>query len=307
MTRSAFKIAGLGEVLWDLYEEERFAGGAPANFAFHATRCGAQGYLLSRVGRDDLGQALLAHFNRAGVDISGVQISPQRPTGTVRVHLDEAGQPRFDCNSDTAFDEMEMDTLWAELADSLDAVLFGTLAQRAETSRRAIRSLLDHACNAVRIFDLNLRGWSEATREIVEQSLSRCQILKLNEDELNTLVRAHKAEHLPRAEFLRGILRTSRIELAAVTLGSRGCWLLTLEEEYHHPGYQVTVVDTTGCGDAFAAGLAWCYLHHKTLEETAAYANRIAAYVATKKGATPEWSSADLTNLQKAVRGTTGR
>ncbi|HQJ66044.1 MAG TPA: carbohydrate kinase [bacterium] len=305
--RKVLNIAGLGEVLWDFYEDERFAGGAPANFAFHATRCGARGFLMSRVGQDELGRSLMDHFKQAGVNITGVQTSPQKPTGTVRIHLDASGQPSFECSSDTAFDEMEMDTAWLKLINRLDVILFGTLAQRAAASRQAIRALLDHAKETVRIFDLNLRGWNAATREIVEESLCRCRILKLNETELQILIRAQKAEHLKPEVFLRGLLRSCNIELAAVTLGSRGCWLLTPDEEYRHPGYRVDVVDTTGCGDAFAAGLAWCYLHHESLEETAGYANRIAAFVATKKGATPVWNNSDLLNLDETEHGTTGR
>jgi len=293
-----FIIAGLGEVLWDVYDEERFAGGAPANFAFHAVQCGAHGFLLSRVGDDDLGHALKSYMQRAGLDVSGVQISPAKPTGTVRIHLDAAGQPRFDCSKDTAFDEMELDASWNAVVENLDAILFGTLAQRDEPSRRAIQAMLDHASQAVRIFDPNLRGWNETTRVIVEASLERCQILKLNDSELAILQNAHKAAHLDPDDFLRGLMRTTGIELAAITLGSQGCRLLTQDEMCTHPGFRVPVVDTTGCGDAFAAGLVWRYLHKESLDMMALYANRIAAFVATQKGAMPPWTEDDLVKVR---------
>ena len=299
MTRQ-FNIAGLGEVLWDLYEHDRYVGGAPANFAFHTHLCGGHAYLLSRIGDDDDGRALRRQLAQTGIDLTGLQTSFIKPTGTVQVRVDAAGQPSFLCSRDTAFDEMTCDDSWLSLALDLDAILFGTLAQREESSRRAIRSLLAQAHGAVKIFDVNLRGWNSSTQEIVEASLQLCRIIKINEAELKILQKAHHAEHLPAETFLRGLLRSFDIDLAAVTLGSRGCWLLTADQFVHHPGFKVNVVDTTGCGDAFAAGLVYQYMHEASLDAMADYANRIAAFVATQRGATPSWTFVDLNRVTLA-------
>ena len=274
-------------------------GGAPANYAAHARACGGDAFILSRVGADEAGEALKLHLSAAGIDIRGVQSSLTRPTGSVHVHLDAQGQPSFECSSHTAFDEMSCNDAWLELAPRLDAILFGTLAQREKASRQAIQELLGSAPQAVKIFDLNLRGWNPAVHAVVEHSLKLCQVIKLNEGELKILMQAYGAEGDDPAAFLRGVMRYGEIELAAVTLGSRGCWLLSGDESVRHPGYHVKVADTTGCGDAFAAGLTIKYLNKATLEEMAAYANRIGALAAIHKGAFPAWSHSDSIALEQ--------
>jgi fructokinase len=285
--------------LWDSYDGERFIGGVPANFAFHARLCGARAFLFSKVGADEAGHSLKQALNRFDIDLSGLQTSLDKPTGSVRIHLDKLGQPRFECSRDTAFDDLECTPDWITLASKMDAILFTTLAQREESSHRAIQDLLSFAGQAVKVFDLNLRGWNPRVDAVVAQSLEMCQILKLNENELLLLKKGHGAEHLPSIVYLRGIMRSAHVELAAVTLGSRGCWLVTLDEEIVHPGFRVTAVDTTGCGDAFAAGMVYRYLLRANLEEIADYANRIGAVVATRKGAVVEWHADELVVLPK--------
>ncbi len=293
-------IAGMGELLWDIYYDQRYPGGAPANFAFHARRCGANAILLSRVGEDQAGRDLKDFLARSGVGVSAIQTSPDKPTGTVRVHLGPAGAPRFECSRDTAFDELEYDALWQELAPRLDALLFGVLGQREETSRQAIRSCLSHARQALRLFDLNLRGWTDTTQGIVLQSLTMCNIIKMNEAELVILQRALDAGETDKEKFVRGLLHSYGINMAAVTMGNKGCRLITPDQTIRHPGFPVSVVDTTGCGDAFAAGLVWSYLNKASLEEMAVFANRLGAFVATKPGAMPEWNEDDLAGLGAA-------
>lgn len=291
-----FKIAGLGELLWDLYDQQRHPGGAPANFAYHARRCGAHAILLSRVGDDEAGRDLKECLAHSGVDISAIQTSPDKSTGSVLVHIDSTGHPRFECSRDTAFDQLECGRQWLELAPQLDALLYGTLAQREVTSRQAIRRFLQHTGNALRLFDLNLRGWNETTREIVEYSLRNCDIIKMNEAEL-ALLQENQGTKVEGEEFLSGLVRSNGIKLAALTLGSQGCCLVTRDVIIRHPGFRVPVVDTTGCGDAFAAALAYSTLHKASLEEAAEFANRLGAFVATCEGAMPEWNQADLAAL----------
>ncbi|NOY57956.1 MAG: carbohydrate kinase, partial [Calditrichaeota bacterium] len=144
-----FKIAGLGEVLWDIYGEQKFLGGAPANFAANVHFAGHHGIILSRVGNDVLGIELLQQLHKLGVDDSFIQKDDLKPTGTVRVSVDENGIPSFECNRDVAFDNMELRHEWLELANKLDAVLFGTLAQRGEKSRRTIQAFLKSAVSTL--------------------------------------------------------------------------------------------------------------------------------------------------------------
>ncbi len=290
------QIAGVGEVLWDIYPQGRFPGGAPANFAAHIAQAGAHAVLCSRVGDDEPGTALKKELLRYNIDLVGLQTDPARKTGTVVVTLDAAGQPSFLCSKDVAFDALSYDASWQIIAPQLHGLLFGTLAQRNLQSRKAIQSFLCAAHQAVKLFDINLRGWNKETAGIVEFGLSVCDILKMNETEFNLLHQA-KSPQSGDLAFIRQLLMDYDIKLVAVTLGKLGCILYDCHAQVVHSGFDVVAVDTTGCGDAFAAGLLLKYLQKSSLEEMAEFANRLGAFVATRTGAVPDWHHEDIAGL----------
>lgn len=292
------KIAGLGEVLWDIYADQRFPGGAPANFAAHVSLAGHQGILLSRVGNDEIGYELLLEFEKFGVDVSLVQKDRKRPTGTVHVSVDERGIPSFECSNNVAFDYIQFDRNWKQAALDIDAVLFGTLAQRNEISKESIRDFLALAENATKIYDVNLRGWDDHIEEILEDSLYRADVLKMNHQELKMLKQAFDY-HGDDVLFLRAILDEYVIDMAAITLGARGSFCVTEDDYAEHPGFEVYVDDTTGAGDAFAAGLAIKYLQDASLSEIAEFGNKLGALICTRTGAIPLWNSRDLEKINK--------
>jgi fructokinase len=291
--RPSFKIAGLGEVLWDLYEDEKFLGGAPANFAAHVNQAGEYGIILSRIGNDKLGDQLMHELISRNLDVSGIQIDPVKSTGTVRVHLDEAGLPSFDCTHDVAFDFMSFNDLWYPFAKQVDAVLFGTLAQRNAVSKKAIHDFLNHTPHAIKIFDINLRGWSATTEKIVMDSCALANIIKLNQAELAQLKAAWPGPD-DDGEYLQEFLGRFDIELAALTLGENGSLLVSGKEVVDHPGFSVRTIDTTGAGDAFAAGMVIKYLEKAPLIDIADFSNRLGAFVTTRKGAVPEWTFEEI-------------
>ena len=155
-----FRIVGLGEILWDIYNGEKFIGGSPANFAAHIAHAGQDAYLCSRVGEDEDGDDLLQRLNKLNVNISGVQHDIFKPTGKIKITLDTAGNPEYHCTSDVAFDYMRFDTIWERLAPQMDAVFFGLLAQRTELSRQAIQLFLKNATTALKVCDVNIRSWN---------------------------------------------------------------------------------------------------------------------------------------------------
>jgi fructokinase len=153
-----FTIVGLGKVLWDLFPDGPRFGGAPANFACHVAMLGGDCSVVSHVGDDELGQGALTALKRHGVDTRYVGLSRDHATGTVRVELDEAGRPRFEISEDVAWDHIRWSDELDALAHRADAVCFGTLAQRSETSRDTIRRLLKSTgSSCLRILDVNLR------------------------------------------------------------------------------------------------------------------------------------------------------
>src|SRR5262249_20096930 len=152
------EIIGLGEVLWDLLPAGKQLGGAPFNFAFHCRQFGHPAAVVSRVGRDPLGDEICAAVRHAGLSDATIQRDDAHPTGTVAVHLDTHGQPHYTITPDVAYDFLTWDDSLAALFAGARAVCFGTLAQRNATSRATIHRAL-RQCDpgrSVRIFDINL-------------------------------------------------------------------------------------------------------------------------------------------------------
>ncbi|WP_237722563.1 PfkB family carbohydrate kinase, partial [Singulisphaera acidiphila] len=181
------KILAVGEVLWDLLPTGKQLGGAPANFTFHCRSLGALAGLVTRVGDDDLGRQVLERFRLLSLPTETVQVDPTWPTGTVSVTLAADGQPRFTIHEHVAWDRIGADEAGLALARAADAVCFGSLAQRSEPARRAIRSLVSAARpEALRVFDVNLRP-PFIDRDVIAYSLKLADVLKLNDVELPEL------------------------------------------------------------------------------------------------------------------------
>lgn len=269
-------LFGVGEVLWDVFPAFRRLGGAPANVVMNWTRLGGEGRLLSAVGEDEPGEAIREELRRRGIDPADLQTNA-RPTGRVDVELDTHGGPTYTIVKNVAWDHLQArpDDLQA-VADA-DAIVFGTLAQRAEESRRAIRALVD-ACTGLRVYDVNLRGWDDDTAEIVAASLDRANVLKLNEDELQTLAEPFALPEASIEEQLATLAERHDLRLIALTLGKAGC-LLFAGEIAADPGRTVATDNTVGAGDAFTAALLWHFLSGADLDTVARLANAHAAEV----------------------------
>jgi fructokinase len=281
-------ILALGEVLWDIFPDARHLGGAPLNFAVHARSLGAAAHIVSRVGTDELGEAILRAVAGFGLPLKTVQRDPVHPTGTVKVTLDAAGVPSFEIVRDVAWDFIELTAEARALAPSADALCFGTLAQRSPQSRQSIQFLLSLAERArLIVCDINFRQ-TYYTREVVEASLRAANVLKLNETELPALLSLLQLAkgQAARPAVLR-LVDAFDLQLVCVTLGERGAILHTGEREIRSPGYQVKVADTVGSGDAFTAGLVMKLLAGAPHDEALDYANLVGAYVASRPGATP--------------------
>ena len=287
---SAFTVVGLGEVLWDLLPDGRQLGGAPANFAYHAAALGDQGIVASRVGTDRPGDGICARLADLGLTTRYLQRDPERTTGTVHVRLDGDGQPDFTITENIAWDALAWTPEWAALAVEADAVCFGSLAQRAETSRQTIhRFLRDTHPGTVRLFDVNLRQ-SYYSPDLLDVSLRRATMVKLNDTELPRVMRLlglEVREDEGDEATVRRLLRVHDLKLVCLTRGAHGSLLVTDAEAVTHPGYTVQVTDTVGAGDAFAAAVVHHWLRGAPLEAISDAANLLGAYVATQAGATP--------------------
>ena len=280
-------IVGLGELLWDQFPTGRQLGGAPANFAYCSHLLGDNGTVVSRVGSDELGNDIRESLASFGISDDFVQSDDEHPTGTVKVKLDKVGQPDFTITYPSAWDFLEWNPALEHLAKSADAVAFGSLAQRSETSRDTIRRFLDAVRpDAARVFDVNLRQ-SFYSAEILRESFSRATIVKLNQDEVPKVAALLNLPANDHRVFCREALRVFRVALICVTRGENGSLLVGPGEEHEHKGYRVKVRDTVGSGDAFTAALVNQYLHGLSLANANDFANRMGAWVASNSGGMP--------------------
>ncbi len=279
------QILAVGEVLWDLLPSGKQLGGA-ANFTYQCRSLGADARLVTRVGNDPLGHEVLARFRILGIPVEPVQVDPVFPTGTVDVALAPDGQPRFTIREHVAWDQIEADEASLARAARADAVCFGSLSQRDEPSRSAIRKFVAASRpGTLRLFDVNLRP-PFVDRDVVADSLTLANALKLNDQELPALATmfgfpADVREAMEQLAFRFGL------SLVALTRGPHGGLLLADGEWSDHPGLTVTVSDTIGAGDAFTAALVVGRLAGRPLDEINRHANDVAAFVCSRPGGTP--------------------
>ena len=279
-------VIGLGELLWDGFGSTRRPGGATANVAYHAGQLGARGVVVSRVGNDPLGDELVAFLQDRELDTRYVQRDRKHPTGTVTVHDEAQGPPRFTVHENVAWDHLAFDDALAELAASAAAVCFGTLAQRAPQSREAIEKMVDACRLALRVFDINLRPpWHDA--KTIEAALGRSQVVKLNDEEVPQVAQALGFTMSDDLGVARALLENYALDCAVVTRGARGCLAVSHSEQIDVPGRAVVVADTVGSGDAFTAAFVCGLLQSWPLARTARFANQVGGLVAGRAGAMP--------------------
>ena len=290
MTATRKSLLAFGEILWDVFPDGAHIGGAPFNLAAHAVRCGLEAQLLSRVGADDLGRRALAEARRLGVGTDLVKTDSQHPTGTVTVQLSAEGQPSYTIHTDVAWDFITAEP--ARLKEQrVDAICCGTLAQRKAVSRASLKQVLDTFSAAPVFLDVNLRQ-TFFSRELVEEDLARTTILKLNDSEVIVLSALLFGMWLDEEAFARRIQqRYPTVQIVLVTRDARGCLLVErCGAATEIPGRPVKVADTVGAGDAFSAAFLALWLRGRPSVEAATVANELGAFIASRRGAVPDYS-----------------
>ncbi len=280
----SYLVTGIGELLWDRFPEFKLPGGAPANMAYHATIWGDHGVVASRVGLDDLGREIETYLWKKRVDTNFIQKDPQHPTGTVEVQMIE-NDPHYEITEDVAWDYLELNEDWTELARKSDAIVFGTLAQRYDNNRKAIQDFLNKSGpRCLKVLDLNLRAFFYS-KLLLEQCFLKSDVVKLNRDEMNTVRKLFDQPHT--AEWL---INEFNVSYVCVTLGAEGSEIHSATDHLRRASEPVDTSqgDVVGAGDAFTATLVHHLLRKRSLEETLKAANHYAARVATMRGGMPE-------------------
>jgi fructokinase len=287
VSENRYKIAGLGEVLWDVHGDQKTFGGAPANCACHCSTLGAEAFVISCIGNDELGTKGNAFLTNHGVNTSGIAISEEFETGIVNVELDSEGKPEYEIRESVAWDYIPFTDEMAKIASQLDAVCFGTLSQRNNVSKSSIEKFLDATSpECLRIFDINIRQ-HYYNDEIIISSLKSANALKINDEELplvaNLLIISGSDE-----EQMKAILKKCNLKLAILTCGAKGALMVTKNEEsFAIPPKPEIIKSTVGAGDSFTAAAIMGYLQNRKLSEINRHANAVASFVCTQTGAVP--------------------
>jgi len=295
-----YRIVAIGEVLWDLLPDGKELGGAPANFAYHADALGADVCLVTRIGDDPLGREVLDRFRRLGLPTDSVQMDDGVPTGTVSVDLGSGGKPSYVIHENVAWDRLAVAETARTAVRDADALYFGTLAQRGEPARSAIRALVAAAPpKALRILDLNFRP-PFVGRDVIEGSLPMANVLKLSDEELPVLADLIGLDGSTRQQITE-LARHYRFSVVALTRGARGSLLWRDGSWSDHSALTTAVRDTIGAGDAFAAALTLGVLTGWSLQQINSRANEVAAYVCSQSGAMPRLPFALRTTFRQQI------
>ena len=281
-------IVGMGEALWDVLPEGKKIGGAPANFAYHVSQFGFDSRVVSAVSKDADGDEILDIFAQKKLRTQIERVA--YPTGTVQVTLDAVGVPQYEIKEGVAWDNIPFTDELKRLALNTRAVCFGSLAQRNEVSRNTINRFLDtmpDTDDQLKIFDINLRQ-NFYTKEVLCESMHRCNILKINGEELVTISRIFDYPGIDLQEKCRALITEYDLKMLILTCGTNGSYVFTPGEVSFQETPRVPVADTVGAGDSFTAAFTAAILSRMPVGEAHKLAVEVSAYVCTQSGAMPE-------------------
>jgi fructokinase len=275
-------IVCFGEVLWDVYPEGKKLGGAPFNVAAHATQLGLKAQMISRVGKDALGEEIIKAIKSQGISPGYTVVDKHHDTGVVDVLLDQQGKPTYNIKQPAAWDFIVANRDNITLVQEAEAFVFGSLACRSATSRNSLFELAK--LSRRNICDLNIR-LNYYNEDLITALLQITNILKINDEEAHLLQSLYG---LPEENFYEALSQKFDLDLIIQTLGANGA------EAYHNgkvircPGVKIDVVDTVGSGDSFLAAFIRQFLAGEDLESCLRFATATGALIATRRGAIPE-------------------
>lgn len=281
-------VVGLGEALWDVLPEGKKLGGAPANFAYHVGQFLGQENALavSALGEDKLAEETIVALEEHQLNYLMPRVP--YPTGTVQVQLDEQGIPTYDIRENVAWDNIPFTPEIEEVARQCRAVCFGSLAQRNVVSRENIHRFLDATPkDCMKIFDINLRQ-NFYTREVIQESMQRCNILKINDEELVTIGRMFGYPGLDIENKCWLILGKYNLDMLVLTCGTNGSYVFAPGQMFFRETPKVQVADTVGAGDSFTGAFCAAILNGKSIADAHQLAVEVSAYVCTQNGAMPK-------------------
>ena len=280
-------VVGLGEALWDVLPDGKKLGGAPANFAYHAGQfLGKDNTIaISALGNDNLAEETIEALDEHQLKYLMPRVP--YPTGTVQVTLAEGGIPIYDIKENVAWDNIPFTPEIEEIAKSCRAVCYGSLAQRNVVSRENIQRFLDATpADCMKIFDINLRQ-NFYSKEIIQESLRRCNVLKINDEELVIIGRMFGYPGLDIENKCWLILGKYDLDMLVLTCDTNGSYVFKHGQMSFLETPKVEVADTVGAGDSFTGSFCAAMLNGMSVVEAHKLAVEVSAYVCTQNGAMP--------------------
>lgn len=281
-------VVGMGEALWDVLPDGKKIGGAPANFAYHVGQFGLNSCAVSAIGNDPLGHELEQNFREKKLNYN-LAVVPYA-TGTVQVQLDDDGVPQYEIKENVAWDNIPFDDALRELAASTRAVCFGSLAQRNVVTRQTLNKFLDAMPkqeDTLIVFDVNLRQ-NFYDKDILTNSMERCNVLKINDEELVTVSRMFGYPGIDLQDKCWILLGKFNLKMLILTCGINGSYVFTPGNVSFQPTPKVEVADTVGAGDSFTAAFVASILKGASVSDAHKKAVAVSAYVCTQPGAMPK-------------------
>lgn len=282
-----------GEVLFDVFGEEKKIGGAPLNLALRTASFGFPVAMISAVGNDEDGKVICDYVRENQLDTSGIITTEDYDTGIVQVTLNERGSATYEIKFPSAWDFIEINNDTLNIVKNADVFFYGSLVCRNDASRNTLFRLLDSNPGMFKVFDVNLRKPFYHIG-LLEELMNIADFIKFNDEEILEITAelGFKSDDLE--ENIRFISEKTNTKSICVTLGKHGSLLLWEDEIYRHGGYPVKVADTVGAGDSFLASLIAQLLSNRKPDKAMDFASAVGAIVASKAGANPIITSSDI-------------
>lgn len=298
----AKKIVAFGEVVWDILPNGKVLGGTPSNFVFRCNSLGEKGYLLSRVGDDELGTEAIETLIKLGISDKNVQLDPVFKTGTVEVSFNENDEAVYKVAHDVAFDHIEFSAEALKLVRKADCLVFGLLPQRFGISKNTLRELIKESPDSLHFFDLKLFEHFFSVK-VIKGLLNAANVVRIKEKEIEFLAEKLEIEYTKVEDFAQTLSKEFKLDIVIITRGSVGVLALHATDGlFFEPGYELKAIDNVGSGMAFAAGFLHYYLNGKPVDEALKFGNAVGALNTTKMGATSSFTKDDVLEFMKKTR-----
>lgn len=287
------KVLAFGEVLWDIYPDEKFIGGASLNFAAHFKKCGGEAFLVSAVGKDSMAEETLESIERMGVNTKYISRS-DKETGKCLVTLDEKMVPSYNLLSDVSYDYIDTSGIRDE---EFTVIYFGSLALRSEYNKNSLEKLLKFNSFDEVLVDINIRP-PYYSDDVIKFAFEHASIIKISDEELGAVTETSLAKksdgYKTTAREISGAYKN--LKLIIITRGEKGAYVYDCSNcnEYECDAVRTEVISTVGAGDSFIAAFMWYYLKGESIDKCLLFASKVSAFVVSKMGAVPDYKIDDL-------------